>query len=146
MNVDGNPYVIEYNVRMGDPETEAVLPRIKTDLLSLFVAASEKKLDKIKLNISDEAAATVIVVSGGYPGHYEKNKIITGIDEVTESIVFHSGTASNNEHTLTAGGRVLAISSFGKDIFEAIEKSYRSVKKIQFDNMYFRKDLGTDLK
>jgi len=146
MNVGGNPYVIEYNVRMGDPETEAVLPRIKSDFLSLLTAASEKKLSNTKVEISKEATATVIVVSEGYPGHYEKNKVITGIEEITDSIVFHSGTTTNNDNTVTSGGRVLAISSFGKDIFEAIEKSYRSVKNIHFENMYYRKDLGTDLK
>lgn len=146
MNVGGNPYVIEYNVRMGDPETEAVLPRIKTDLLSILIATGEKKLDSFNLELLPEATATVVIVSGGYPSNYEKNKIITGIDKVLDSIVFHSGTAIREDKLLSVGGRVLAISSFGKDIFEALDKSYSSAKKICFDNMYYRKDLGFDLK
>ncbi|MDD3740923.1 MAG: phosphoribosylamine--glycine ligase [Bacteroidales bacterium] len=145
MNVGGNPYVIEYNVRMGDPETEAILPRINSDFLKVLISAAEKKLKNVNLEISTEASVTIILVSGGYPGNYEKNKKITGIDKVKDSIVFHSGSAINDGTLVTAGGRVLAISSFGKDISEALKKSYSAAKEIHFENMYYRKDLGFDL-
>ncbi|HNQ66806.1 MAG TPA: phosphoribosylamine--glycine ligase [Bacteroidales bacterium] len=146
MNVSGNPYVIEYNVRMGDPETEAVLPRIKSDFLEVLINAAEKTLKNVNLELATDSTATIILVSGGYPGSYEKNKKICGIDKVKDSIVFHSGTVINEDCLVSAGGRVLAISSYGKDIFEALEKSYCSAKKIHFENMYYRKDLGFDLK
>lgn len=146
MNVGGNPFVIEYNVRMGDPETEAVLPRIKSDLTELLCKAASKELAEAKIEISEKASATLIVVSGGYPEDYEKGKIINGIGDVKESLVFHSGTAELDGKVITSGGRVLAITSSGNNIFEAIDKSYNSAKKINFDKMYYRTDLGLDLK
>ncbi len=146
MNVNGDPYVIEYNVRMGDPETEVVLPRIKTDLLTLLIAAAKKELKNKTVEIDQRSAATIILVSGGYPEAYEKNKIISGIDEVKDSIVFHSGTTNKDGNIVSSGGRVLAVSSFGTNIFEALQQSYNSASKINFDKMYYRKDLGFDLK
>jgi phosphoribosylamine---glycine ligase len=146
MNVNGDPFVIEYNVRMGDPETEAVLPRIKSDLTELLCLAALKELDSAEIEIDTKAAATIMMVSGGYPEAYEKNKIITGIENISDSIVFHSGTIIKDNCLLSAGGRVLAISSFGNDIFEALDLSYKSAAKINFDNVYYRKDLGFDLK
>ncbi len=146
MNVKDEPFVIEYNVRMGDPETEAVLPRIKTDLLSLLISAAKKELKNEIIEIDPRAAATIILVSGGYPEAYEKSKIIYGIENVTESIVFHSGTTNENGNIISSGGRVLAISSFGADIFKALKTSYESASLINFEKMYYRQDLGFDLK
>ena len=146
MNVNGDPYVIEYNVRMGDPETEAVLPRIKSDLTELLCLAALKEIGDAEIEIDTMAAATVMMVSGGYPEAYEKNKEISGIENVENSIVFHSGTTIKDNRLISAGGRVLAITSFGKDIFEALDLSYKSASKINFENVYYRKDLGFDLK
>lgn len=146
MNVDGDPFVIEYNVRMGDPETEAVLPRIKSDLAELLCLTALKELESVELEIDEMAAATVVMVSGGYPEAYKKDKEITGCENVIDSIVFHSGTTNNQNKVKSSGGRVLAITSFGNNIFEALEKSYLSAEKISFENMYYRKDLGFDLK
>jgi phosphoribosylamine--glycine ligase len=144
MNVGGDPYVIEYNVRMGDPETEVVLPLIKNDLVDLFVAVAEKKLAQVELVIDQRTAVTVMMVSGGYPGDYEKGKKIT-LSLTEESLVFHAGTVEKNGEVVTSGGRVLSITSFGKDIAEARAKSYRQIEKIAFDGMNFRKDIGLDL-
>ncbi|MFN8286407.1 MAG: phosphoribosylamine--glycine ligase [Chitinophagales bacterium] len=144
--VDGEPYVIEYNCRMGDPETEIVLPRIKSDLLQHFVGLAEGRLQNEQIDIDHRAMATVIVASGGYPGDYEKGKEITGIVDVTESIVFHAGTKNENGKTLTNGGRVLAVSSYGNDIHEAVAKSNASINKVHFDGMYYRKDIGWEFK
>lgn len=146
MNVNGDPFVIEYNVRMGDPETEAVLPRIKSDLTEILCLAALKELGEVDIEIETKAAATIMIVSGGYPEEYQKNKIITGLSDVTDSFVYHSGTAKLEENIVSSGGRVLAISSFGDTIFSALEKSYKSATKINFENMYYRKDLGFDLK
>ena len=147
INVGGNPMVIEYNVRMGDPETEAVMLRIDSDLVELMKAAAEGNLGDLALREKDEAAATVMMVSGGYPGSYPKGKVISGIEKVTDSIVFHAGTTIDAEgHLVTSGGRVLSVSSYGPDIFAALEKSYQAIRNIRFEGKYSRTDIGRDLK
>lgn len=145
INVKGEPMVIEYNVRMGDPETEVVLPRVKSDLVELFVAVGKQELANATLEIDERACTTVIVASGGYPEDYEKGKVISGIENATDSIVFHAGTKKEGDAVVTSGGRVLAVSSYGATFTEALEKSYASIAKISFDKMYFRKDIGKDL-
>ncbi|WP_392419767.1 phosphoribosylamine--glycine ligase [Capnocytophaga canis] len=145
IKVKGEPYVIEYNVRMGDPETEVVLPRIESDLVAVFQSLKSQTLDELTLQITPESATTVMMVSGGYPEDYEKGKIITGVENVSGSIVFHAGTARKGDDLVTSGGRVLAVTSFGKDFKEALKKSYENIEKIHFDKMYFRKDIGFDL-
>ena len=145
MIVDSKPLVIEYNVRMGDPETEVVVPRIQSDLLELFIATTTGTLSNYQLEINPQSAATVMAVSGGYPEKYENEKTITGIDKVTDSIVFHAGTKVVADKIISNGGRVLALTSFGKDFKEALKKSYASLKKISFDAMNYRKDIGFDL-
>ena len=143
--VENDPYVIEYNVRLGDPETEVVIPRIKTDLVELFKAVAEEKLDEVTLEIDERSASTIMMVSGGYPEAYQKGKVISGIQNVLDSIVFHAGTQTENGQVLSNGGRVLAVTSFGTDHHEAIKKSYQNIEKLHFDTMYFRKDIGFDL-
>lgn len=143
--VKGEPMVIEYNVRMGDPETEVVLPRIQTDILQLFTAVANQKLDQISLQIDSRTAATIMVVSGGYPEDYEKGFEISGFENVTDSIVFHAGTKSDEDKVVTNGGRVIAVTSFGNHYQDAIKKSYQNIAKLHFDKMYFRKDIGFDL-
>ena len=145
MVVQGEPYVIEYNVRMGDPETEVVLPRIKSDLVELFQKVASKTLDETEIEIDGNTAVTVMLVSGGYPEAYEKGMEITGIGDVEGSLVFHAGTKDFNDKIITNGGRVLAVTSFGSDYKEALKKSYQNVDKLHFDKMYYRKDLGFDL-
>lgn len=145
INVKGEPMVIEYNVRMGDPETEAVLPRLKSDLVELFLAVAEEKLNEVSLEIDARSATTIVVVSGGYPEDFEKGKEISGIENVSESIVFHAGTKIDNERVVSNGGRVLAVTSYGDTFQEAIKKSYQSIEKLHFDTMYCRKDIGFDL-
>jgi phosphoribosylamine--glycine ligase len=145
INVKGEPIVIEYNVRMGDPETEVVVPRIKTDLVDLFLAVSNQTLNEIELEIDSRSAATIMVVSGGYPEDFEKGKAISGLSEVTDSMVFHAGTKTENGKVVSNGGRVLAVTSYGNDFQEAINKSYQNIDKLNFDKMYFRKDIGFDL-
>ena len=145
MNVNGNPQVIEYNVRMGDPETEVVLPRIESDLLELFEGVANQTLNEKEFLVTKQTATTVMLVSGGYPEAYEKGKLISGIDDVKNSIVFHAGTTLNNEKVVTSGGRVMAITSFGDSIQEALDKSYESIDKIHFEKMNYRKDIGFDL-
>jgi phosphoribosylamine---glycine ligase len=145
INVKGEPIVIEYNVRMGDPETEVVIPRLKSDLVELFLAVANEKLDEVSLEIDTRSATTIMLVSGGYPEEYEKGKIINGIDNVSDSIVFHAGTTHKNGQVVSNGGRVLAITSFGNDFQEAIKKSYQNIEKLHFDKMCFRKDIGFDL-
>ena len=137
--------VIEYNVRMGDPETEVVLPRIQSDLVALFQAVAEEKLNTISLQIDQRSAATIMLVSGGYPENFEKGKVISGIETVTDSLVFHAGTKIENNTIVSNGGRVLAVTSFGIDFDEAIKKSYQNIAKLNFDKMYYRKDIGFDL-
>ena len=145
INVNGEPIVIEYNVRMGDPETEVVVPRIKTDLVKLFLAVSNQTLNEIELEIDSRSAATIMLVSGGYPENFEKGKAISGLSEVTDSMVFHAGTKTENGKVVSNGGRVLAVTSYGNDFQEAIKKSYQNIDKLNFDKMYFRKDIGFDL-
>ena len=145
MNVGGEPFVIEYNVRMGDPETEVVIPRIQTDLVELLFATGKGKLSQVELKVDPRTAVTVMMVSGGYPGDYQKGKIIRGIENVQDSLVFHAGTAKKDHDITSAGGRVLAITSFGANISEAREKSYKNISKISFDGAYNRKDIGMDL-
>ena len=137
--------VIEYNVRMGDPETEVVIPRIKSDLLNLLKGIGDGTFSEKDLNISDEAAATVMLVSEGYPEKYEKGFIINGLDKDCDSIFFHAGTISRDEKIITNGGRVIAVTSFGKDIDEAINKSYKNLNEISFKGKQFRNDIGFDL-
>ena len=145
IKVGDDPFVIEYNVRMGDPETEVVMPRIKSDLVELFEAVANKTLENATLEIDGRAATTVMMVSGGYPEDYEKGKVITGLNQVENSIVFHAGTAEKDGNIVTNGGRVLAITSYGTDFKEALKQSYRNVEKINFDKNYYRTDLGFDL-
>lgn len=146
MNVNGNPFVIEYNVRMGDPETEVVLPRIESDLYDLLEGVAHQNLNEKELKISTKTAATIMVVSGGYPESYEKGKEIKGLENVQNSIVYHAGTTQKDSKTITSGGRVMAFTSLGDSIEEALEKSYQSISKVYFEKMYFRKDIGFDLK
>lgn len=145
INVKGEPMVIEYNVRMGDPETEVVIPRLKSDIVELFVAVSNQRLDEVALKIDERSAATIMLVSGGYPEDYEKGKVVTGVANVSDSIVFHAGTKTENGKVVTNGGRVIAVTSYGNDFNEAIKKSYQSIGQLHFDKMYFRKDIGFDL-
>ncbi len=145
MNDNGNPSVVEYNVRMGDPETEVVLPRIESDLFELFEGVANQTLNEKSFSVSDKVATTVMLVAGGYPEAYQKNNEITGFDTVDESIVFHAGTTIKENKVVTNGGRVMAITSFGDTIEEALAKSYRSIDKIHFDKMNYRKDIGFDL-
>jgi len=145
INVKGEPIVIEYNVRMGDPETEVVIPRLQSDLVELFQAVANEKLNEINLKVTDKSAATIMVVSGGYPEEYVNGKVISGIEKVTDSIVFHAGTKKDNETIITNGGRVLAVTSLGDNFEEAIKKSYQNIEKLDFDTMYYRKDIGFDL-
>ncbi|WP_179375508.1 phosphoribosylamine--glycine ligase [Winogradskyella wichelsiae] len=145
IKVGDDPKVIEYNVRMGDPETEVVLPRLKTDLVEVFEAMANQTLSEVEIVIDDRAATTVMLVSGGYPEAYEKGKEITGVDNITDSIVFHAGAISKEGKTVTSGGRVMAITSYGNTYNEAIKKSYQSIEKLHFNKMYYRKDIGFDL-
>jgi phosphoribosylamine--glycine ligase len=145
INVKGEPMVIEYNVRMGDPETEVVIPRIQSDLVAVFQAVAEQKLDEIALEIDPRSATTVMLVSGGYPEEYTKGMPISGLDAVTDSLVFHAGTAFKDEQVVSNGGRVLAVTSYGNGFQEALKKSYQNIDKLHFDTMYYRKDIGFDL-
>lgn len=145
IKVGDDPKVIEYNVRMGDPETEVVLPRLKNDLVEIFQAISNETLHTIDLEIDERAATTVMLVSGGYPESYEKGKEITGIEAITDSIPFHAGATVKDEKVVTSGGRVMAITSYGNTYQEAIKKSYQNIEKLHFDKMYYRKDIGFDL-
>ena len=145
IKVGQDPYVIEYNVRMGDPETEVVFPRIKNDLLDLFNSMGSTEFEDIKLQIDDRHAATIIMVSGGYPLDYEKNKIISGLTEETDSIIFHAGTKKVDDNFLTNGGRVIAVTSLSENYKDAVKSSYDQIKKISFDQAYFRHDIGFDL-
>lgn len=148
MNDNGDPKVIEYNCRLGDPETEVVIPRIKNDLVEVLLAASEKRLDKIKLEVDERAAATVVAVSGGYPGEYEKGKEIGGLEDTSfeDTIVFLAGTKKEGNKILTNGGRVMAVTSFGTNITEATEQSNYMMEQLFFEGMYFRPDIGYEFK
>ncbi len=145
ISVKGEPYVIEYNVRMGDPETEVVVPRIKSDLVPLFIACAKGELEGHSIESDDRSATTVMLVSGGYPEAYEKGKRINGLDLQTESVIFHAGTIQSNGDVLTNGGRVLSITSYGKDFKMALKKSYEVAEKLDFEEKYFRRDIGFDL-
>lgn len=146
INVKGEPFVIEYNCRMGDPETEVVMPRLRSDLLDLFEGVATNTLSECDVQFEDRSACTVMMVAGGYPDAYEKGKVIQGINNVTESIVFHAGTVSDGPVVISNGGRVLAVTSYGKNLESALERSYKSIEKIQFENANYRKDIGFDVK
>ena len=145
ISVKGDPYVIEYNCRMGDPETEVVIPRLKSDILDLFEGIASNTLSERDIQFIDKSTATVMMVSGGYPNHYEKGLPIYGINNVADSIVFHAGTTSDGPQVLTNGGRVLSVTSYGKNIEVAVDKCYDSIAKISFENSYYRKDIGRDV-
>jgi phosphoribosylamine--glycine ligase len=148
MNNQGEPYVIEYNCRMGDPETETVIPRIKNDLVSLFEATSQQRLNEITVEVDPRAVATVVAVSGGYPGDYEKGKPISGLDNQLpdSSLLFQCGTVQKAGEVITNGGRVLAVTSFGSNITEAVQRSNAVLKQLHFEDLYFRNDIGYEFK
>jgi len=146
IEVDGEPYVIEYNCRMGDPETEVVMPRLQSDLVALIHAAGNGSLAAQKVDIDPRAACTVMMVSGGYPQNYEKGKVITGLEQVPQdSLVFHAGTRLDGQVVKTDGGRVLAVTSYGEHFQQALKKSYVAIQAIDFEAHYYRKDIGFDL-
>lgn len=145
INVKGDPYVIEYNCRMGDPETEVVMPRIKSDILDLFEGVATHTLSERDIQFHDKSAATVMMVAGGYPGDYKKGETIYGLNSITDSMVFHAGTLSDGPSVVSNGGRVLAVTSYGKNLESALERSYESISKISFQDAYYRKDIGKDV-
>jgi phosphoribosylamine--glycine ligase len=145
INVNGDPYVIEYNVRMGDPETEAVLPRVANDFVTLLDAVAKEQLQQEKIKILSEASCTVMAVSGGYPEAYEKGKVIKGLDAVEQGIVFHAGTAQKDGKVVTTGGRVLAITALGASLEDALKTAYNEMEKISFEKSNYRKDIGQDV-
>ncbi len=145
MKVNGEPFVIEYNARMGDPETEVVLPRIQTDFVELMVATADGALDKLTLQVSPQTAVTTVVVAGGYPSHYERGKIISDLERLEDVTVFHAGTLVQNGHVLTNGGRVLALTAQANSLENAVRKSQEAARAVQFDGKQYRKDIGLDL-
>jgi phosphoribosylamine--glycine ligase len=148
IKVDGEPFVIEYNCRMGDPETEVVMPRLDSDIVQHFAAVADGTLANEQISISDQAACTVVVASGGYPDDYEKYKVIKGLDTAAtaDTMIFHSGTKNSGHDIVTNGGRVLAVTSLGSDIKDAVAKSNHAIEQIQFDKKYYRKDIGYEFK
>ena len=145
INVKGDPYVIEYNCRLGDPETEVIVPRIKSDIIDLFEGIASYTLSERDIQFNDLSAATVMMVSGGYPNAYEKDKVIFGLNAVTDALVFHAGTKADGPKVLTNGGRVLTVTSFGKNIEQALDRSYDNIMKISYEGAYYRNDIGKDL-
>jgi phosphoribosylamine--glycine ligase len=145
MNVNGDPYVIEYNVRLGDPETQAILPRLKSDLLDLFEGIATGTLSERHVDVDDRTAVTIVLASAGYPGDYEKGKPITGVEQVRDAYVFHAGTRTKNDALVTDGGRVLSVTGIGKDLESAIASAYRAADAIHFEGRYRRDDIGKDL-
>jgi phosphoribosylamine--glycine ligase len=145
INVEGEPYVIEYNARLGDPETEVVIPRIKSDLVDLLEGVANGDLEKRNIELDERFVTTVMLVSGGYPGDYEKEKTINGLENVKDSVVFHAGTKTSEGKVVSAGGRVLSVTSWGVTMKDALSVSYRNCRLISFDGMYFRNDIGFDL-
>jgi phosphoribosylamine--glycine ligase len=145
MNDDGNPSVVEYNVRMGDPETEVVIPRIKSDLLDLFEGVAKQTLHEKSFEVDERTATTVMLVSGGYPESYEKGKVMKGFDAIENGIAFHAGTKQDGDNVVTSGGRVIALTSFGTTIQEALNHSFKNAENIKFDKKNYRKDIGFDL-
>ena len=146
MNVGGDPYVIEYNVRMGDPESESVFARFDSDIVEAFTLVKDKRLKEYNININPLTATTVMLCSGGYPESYEKNKVISGLDNTFDAIIYHAGTKENADNQIvTSGGRVLAVTCLGEKIQDALDKCYKTIENISFDKMYFRKDIGKDL-
>ena len=145
MNVDGEPFVIEYNVRMGDPETESVFPRIESDMADVFEAVGNQTLNQKEFKIKNETAACVMLVAKGYPEEYKKGETIKGLENISESIVFHAGTKCEENTLLSNGGRVIAVTSFGNSLEEALQKTYRSIQEIEWEGMYYRNDIGNDL-
>ena len=145
IKVNGEPMVIEYNARMGDPETEVVMPRIKNDFLEVLIACGKGELSGQKIISDERSVSTVMMVAGGYPGEYEKGKVITGFEKVSDSIVFHAGTKKGGNDVLTNGGRVLAVTSYGNNLSDALKKSFKNIDCLQFEGKYWRKDIGNDL-
>jgi phosphoribosylamine--glycine ligase len=145
MNDNGDPSVVEYNVRMGDPETEVVLPRIESDLFDLFEGVAHQNLHEKEFSVTDNIATTVMLVSGGYPEAYEKGKLISGLKTIKNSIVFHAGTSIKNNTVVTNGGRVIAVTSLAYSIQESLDMSYKTIGGIYFEKMNYRKDIGFDL-
>lgn len=145
INVGGEPYVIEYNARLGDPESEVIIPRIKSDLFDLLEGVAAGNLEKREIEIDNRFVTTVMLASGGYPGDYEKGKVVNGLRKVSGSVVFHAGTKFSGDDVVTSGGRVMAVSSWGVTMKDALEKSYANAAKIHFDDIYFRRDIGFDL-
>jgi phosphoribosylamine--glycine ligase len=146
MNVEGDPYVIEYNARLGDPEAEVILPRITSDFFELLEGVAMGDLENRPFSVDERTAATVMLVSGGYPGEYGKGKVITGLSDCKDSIIFHAGTARSGNDMVTAGGRVISVTSLGRTMDEALEISYRNAPLIQYEGRYYRKDIGYDLR
>jgi phosphoribosylamine--glycine ligase len=145
INVNGNPFVIEYNARLGDPESEVIIPRIKSDLFELIEGVAQGNLAERNIEIDDRFVTTVILASGGYPGNYEKGKVISGLVDIKDSVVFHAGTAKSDNKVVTSGGRVLAVTSWGSKMKEALKISYRNASLLNFEGIYYRKDIGLDL-
>ena len=145
IKVNNEPFVIEYNVRLGDPETEVIIPRLKSDFLKILEAATNKRLNEIDVEFDERSATTVMLVSGGYPEDYQKGKKITGLDSINDSIIFHAGTKLEDNRIVSNGGRVISVTSYGNTFKDALKQSYKSIDSIKFDDMYFRKDIGFDL-